>query len=131
MKIELANSCRHIFPDGHRCRSPHLHHHTLCFYHHPTRRFAPQYRWPRHFAPPRPRNPSAPASAAPPANPAPSPAGATAPSSQQHWVTHVPRRGRSRHLCHSLPRKSANRGQGWQPPARTATCKGNGADERS
>jgi hypothetical protein len=44
MKIELADSCHHIFPDGHRCGSPHLRHETLCFYHHPTRRLTSRPR---------------------------------------------------------------------------------------
>jgi len=50
MKIELADSCHHIFPDGHRCGSPHLRHETLCYFHHPTRLFAPARRS-RCFAP--------------------------------------------------------------------------------
>jgi hypothetical protein len=50
MKIEFANTCHHIFPDGHRCGSPHLRRETLCYFHHPTRRHAPPRRS-RCFAP--------------------------------------------------------------------------------
>jgi hypothetical protein len=31
MKLEIADTCHHIFPDGHRCGSPHLRHKTLCY----------------------------------------------------------------------------------------------------
>ncbi|HEY6374724.1 MAG TPA: hypothetical protein VIX90_04285, partial [Edaphobacter sp.] len=36
--------CRHIFTEGRRCGSPSLRHEDFCYYHHTTRRPAPDPR---------------------------------------------------------------------------------------